>query len=438
VVTVAKARLEAVQVLLEVLQQGRSLTQALERALPQAGTEAALVQAMCYGVCRWYYRLQAIAEAMLDKPLKQRDSDIHCLILLGLFQLIYMRVPAHAAVQETVAVTRLLKKHWASGLVNALLRRFQREADAILTSVDQDEIAATAHPRWLLQQLQQSWPADWTDITTANNTQAPMSLRVNLARQDRGSYLRQLQGAGIPAELAPVGEAAVVLQQAVDVERLPGFQEGLVSVQDCAAQLAAELLSPRAGEQVLDACAAPGGKTAHIIERMQVDGDDQPAVTAVDIDEQRCARIQQNLQRLGQSARLVTADVAATADWCLQPFDRVLLDAPCSATGVIRRHPDIKLLRRPGDISTLMQTQARLLRAVWPLLKPGGTLLYATCSILPMENVQVVSDFLAEAADAREQPIQADWGRPQAAGRQILPGENGMDGFYYARLVKQE
>jgi 16S rRNA (cytosine967-C5)-methyltransferase len=437
-VSAANARVGAVQVLQEVLQQGHSLTQALERQRPQAGNEAALVQAMCYGVCRWYFRLQAIAEAMLDKPLKQRDSDIQCLILLGLFQLIYMRIPAHAAVQETVAVTRLLKKNWASGLVNALLRRFQREADAILAGVEQDDIAATAHPRWLLQQLQESWPADWPDIIAANNTQAPMSLRVNLARQDRDSYYRQLQDAGIQAELSPVTGTGIILQQAMDVERLPGFVEGLVSVQDSAAQLAAELLSPMAGERVLDACAAPGGKTAHILERMLQAGADKPDVTAVDIDEQRCQRIQQNLQRLGLSARIVVTDVADTSGWHKDMFDRILLDAPCSATGVIRRHPDIKLLRRADDISILVQTQARLLRAAWSLLKPGGTLLYATCSVLPRENVQVVTDFLAESADAREQHIEADWGRPQAAGRQILPGENGMDGFYYARLVKQE
>jgi 16S rRNA (cytosine967-C5)-methyltransferase len=436
---VTNPRLVAVRVLLAVLQQGHSLTRSLEQHLIGVDTEAALVRAMCYGCCRWYFRLRAVADSMLDKPLKSRDRDVDCLILLGLFQLIYLRVPDHAVVQETVAVTRALKKHWASGLVNALLRRFQRQADNILAAADQDPVALSSHPRWLLESLQQAWPDDWSRLVAANNEQAPMTLRVNLAALDREQYLAQLQAAGIQAQPALVGEAALVLQQALDVERLPGFTRGQVSVQDAAAQLAAPLLCPEPGARVLDACAAPGGKTAHLLEYLRRAGDTSPALTAVDIDAQRSERTAGTLQRLGLSADMITADVADSQHWWGGiPFDHILLDAPCSATGVIRRHPDIKLLRRASDVPMLAHTQAALLRALWPLLRPGGMLLYVTCSVLPQENAQLVAAFLQDTADAREVALDTSWGHAQEVGRQILPGEQGMDGFYYAKLNKQE
>jgi 16S rRNA (cytosine967-C5)-methyltransferase len=413
------------------LQDGLSLTAVLECALKavESGQDRAFIQVLCYGVCRTYHRLDFILSELLDKPLK--DQEVKALALVGLYQLKYMRVKPHAAVSETVLAAR--KKPWAKALVNALLRRYLREQDNLEQKADNVQSAAISHPDWLIRQIEQDWPQQAQQILVENNLQPPMALRVNLAHVSRAQYLNQLSEQGIAAVAVSFCPSAIILEKPVAVDILPGFAEGVVSVQDTAAQLAAGLLDAQAGHRVLDVCAAPGGKTAHILES-------QPQLkemVAVDVDKTRMERISNTMRRLKLSAKLVVGDGSNPQDWWDgQPFDRILLDAPCSALGVIRRHPDIKLLRRAEDIKPLQALQENILHAVWPLLAPGGIMLYATCSILKQENEQQIEAFLAEHSDAVELPIDAAWGFAGSHGRQIMTGESAMDGFYYARLGK--
>lgn len=392
--------------------------------------DKAFVQALCYGVCRYYHRLDFILNQLLDKPLK--DLDVKSLALIGLYQLQFMRVKPHAAVSETVAAAR--KKPWAKALINALLRSYLRERDRIDRQADQEPSAAVSHPHWLIEQIQQDWPQQFSQLLSENNRQPPMVLRVNLARTNREHYLNLLAERGIGAAPVEFCASALVLDNPVSVELLPGFEQGLVSIQDTAAQLAAQLLDVQPGQRVLDVCAAPGGKAAHILES-------QPQLkelVAVDIDASRMQRVSENLRRLKLEASLLVADAAnPEAWWDGQPFERILLDAPCSALGVVRRHPDIKLLRRPEDIASLQSLQKHILDAVWPLLASGGVLLYATCSILKQENERQIQAFLAAHGDAAQLPIEASWGSGREFGRQIFTGESAMDGFYYARIIKR-
>lgn len=426
------SRLIAARVLSRVLQDGQSLTAALDNVMPtiEPVKDKAFVQALCYGVCRYYHRLDFILSQLLDKPLK--DLDVKSLALIGLYQLQFMRVKPHAAVSETVAAAR--KKPWAKALINALLRSYLRERDRIDRQADQEPSAAVSHPHWLIEQIQQDWPRQCSQLLSENNRQPPMVLRVNLARTSREHYLNLLAERGIGAVPVEFCASALILDNPVSVDLLPGFEQGLVSVQDTAAQLAAQLLDVQSGQRVLDVCAAPGGKAAHILES-------QPQLkelVAVDIDASRMHRVSENLQRLQLEARLLVADAASPeAWWDGQPFERILLDAPCSALGVVRRHPDIKLLRRPEDIAPLQSLQKHILDAIWPLLASGGVLLYATCSILKQENERQIQAFLAEHGDAAQLPIEAIWGSGREFGRQIFTGESAMDGFYYARIIKR-
>jgi 16S rRNA (cytosine967-C5)-methyltransferase len=391
---------------------------------------------------RHYFRLARLVDALLRSPLKAKDSDIQALLLLGLYQLTQMRVPDHAAVSETVAATAELKKPWARGLVNGVLRNFQRQREQLLQQAEADEEGYWLHPRWLINALRESWPDDWQAILQANNQAPPMTLRVNLRQIRREDYRQHLQSAGIAAIASPQTPTALYLAKPVDVQELPGFSQGLVSVQDEAAQQAASLLQLQDGQRVLDICAAPGGKTGHILEAAAVE------VVALDVDARRLQRVGGNLSRLGFTAELLCGDAAQPdAWWDGRPFDRILLDAPCSASGVIRRHPDIKLLRRATDISPLVKVQANILSQAWTLLKPGGILLYATCSVLAAENEQQIQAFVAKHKNARLLEINPPGGRKLACGWQILPGEGGddmsaqgsagMDGFYYACLQQQ-
>jgi 16S rRNA (cytosine967-C5)-methyltransferase len=424
-------RLIVARVLSRVLQDGQSLTAALENALQvvESGKDRAFIQALCYGVCRYYHRLDFILSELLDKPIK--DLEVKALALAGLYQLSYMRVKPHAAVSETVLAAR--KKQWAQALINALLRRYLREQTSLEQKADNVQAAAVSHPDWLIRQIEQDWPLQAQKIFLENNRQPPMALRVNLARISRDPYLQQLSAQGMVAAAVSFCPSAIILDKPVAVDLLPGFAEGLVSVQDIAAQLAAGLLAVQPGHRVLDVCAAPGGKAAHILEH-------QPQLkelVAVDIDESRMQRVTENLGRLRLPATLMVGDAANPQDWWDgQLFDRILLDAPCSALGVIRRHPDIKLLRRAEDIKPLQALQKNILHAVWPLLAPGGIMLYATCSILKQENEQQIDAFLAEHPDAVELPIDAAWGFAGSHGRQIMTGESAMDSFYYARIGK--
>jgi len=432
-----KPRAAAARAVRAVLEQGRSLSDCLPPLLDALPVrDRGLAQELAYGTLRWYRRLDALLDTFLDKPLKRKDGDLRALLLVGLYQLLYLDTPAHAAVNETVAAVPGSKR-WARGLVNGVLRSAQREADARLEALDDNAGVRLSHPDWLLE----AWRRDWGDalaerIAAANNARPPMVLRVNRRRMSRDDYLARLVVAGIEARALPEPDA-VQLARPLPVAELPGFAEGEVSVQDAAAQWAAELLEPAPGQRVLDACAAPGGKTAHIAER-------EPglaALVALDVDAERLGRVRDNLQRLGLVADCVQGDAAQPGDWWDgQPFDRILLDAPCSATGVIRRHPDIKWLRRASDIEALARTQAVMLDALWPLLAPGGMLLYATCSTLRSEDDCQLTAFLDRTPAARIRPV----GQPAEAevtqGWQLLPGEGlppGHDGFYYARLERE-
>ena len=425
-------RLVAARVLSRVLQDGQSLTAALDNAFSsmESGKDRAFIQALCFGVCRQYHRLDFILSQLLDKPLK--DADVKSLALVGLYQLNFMRVKPHAAVSETVLAAR--KKPWAKSLLNAVLRTYLREQEGLEHKADKSPVAALSHPDWLLRQIEQDWPEQAPAILQQNNQQPPMALRVNLAKISRESYLQLLAEQEITAETVSFCPSSIKLEKPVPVDLLPGFADGFVSVQDTAAQLAAGLLDLQPGQRVLDVCAAPGGKAAHILEsQTQLE-----ELVAVDIDESRMQRVSENLQRLTLQAKLVVGDAANPQSWWDgKPFDRILLDAPCSALGVIRRHPDIKLLRRAEDIGQLQALQKAILQAVWPLLAPGGIMVYATCSILKQENEDQVRAFLVEYPDAVELPIDADWGTAGTCGRQILTGESAMDGFYYACLIKK-
>lgn len=427
-------RATAARLLQRVIYGGESLTDVLQTttmAIPEHKDQA-LLRDLCFGSLRWYVRLNAVIEILLAKPLKKADKDVECLLLTGLYQLIYQHTPDHAAVNETVKAAKKLKKPWAGSLINGVLRSFIRRQNEILTEADSRTSVRYAIPKWLMKLIQDAWPQDWEQILDATNERAPMTLRVNQREQTTAAYWQLLRAGGVAAEPVPAVESALNLKAPIRVEQLPGFTEGKASVQDAAAQLAAPLLDCKPDMRVLDACAAPGGKTCHLLEIT-----DDLHLTALDSSEERLQRVSENLQRLHLQAKLLVADAGdLSAWWHEKKFDRILLDAPCSATGVIRRHPDIKVLRRKADIKALQEQQSRLLRQLWQTLRRGGRLLYATCSILPEENVRQVEAFLKEQDDAIHVPIAAEWGRELAFGRQILPGEQGMDGFYYALLEK--
>ena len=420
-----------------VVDAGLTLDAALEEYLPviDRRDDRGFVKELCFGTLRWFAQLEFILEHYLNKPLKPRDSDIRILILVGLYQLHHLSTPAHAAIAETVGATVGLGKKWAKPLVNAVLRRSQREFHLVKAGLEQADTWRYSHPRWLIDSVKRDWPGQWEAILHANNQRPPQHLRVNLLRTSREDYLEDLQQVGLKSTACGLSPGAIQVMNPVDICQLPGFDEGHVSVQDAGAQLAAALLDPQPGNSILDACAAPGGKTAHLCEM-------QPQIariTALDIDGKRIERLQDTLSRLQLDATVLTADATRTAAWWDgRLFDRILLDAPCSATGVIRRHPDIKHLKTPEQIAALQSSQTELLAALWPLLKPGGKLLYSTCSLLHDENDRVVEAFLGDHPAANSESILANWGSATANGRQLLPCIDKTDGFYYALLAKPD
>ncbi|MFT7286429.1 MAG: 16S rRNA (cytosine967-C5)-methyltransferase [Halieaceae bacterium] len=428
----AKPRAAAAKTVAAVL-GGESLERALQANEKDVGErDAALYRELCYGTLRHLPRLDVILRELLDRPIRARERVLKALALIGLYQLAEMRVPEHAAVSATVDAASLLGKRSAAGLLNAVLRRYLREGTSINEALD--EAARAAHPDWLWSAIGAAWPAAREQIVSANNERPPMTLRVNRRLCQRDDYLQTLAQAGIAARAGALGEDALTVEAAVDVTVLPGFAEGLCSVQDEAAQLAAPLLAVQAGERILDACAAPGGKTCHLLERTA----DSTDVVAMDISETRLERVRENLSRLGLQATLLCADGATPPDALRESrfFDAIMLDAPCSATGVIRRHPDIKVLRRPEDAAGFAGQQIALLRGLWPLLRDGGRLLYITCSILPEENSEVIAAFLAECPGASEQLLEVPGSEGCAHGRQLLPRTDGPDGLYFAMLGK--
>jgi len=416
---------------------GRSLDSVLAgSAGDMSEQDRAFAADLSYGLCRWYRQLHAVIAARLNRPLRDKDRDIHFLLMLGAYQLLHGNTPAHAAVSTSVELTRRLDKPWAGKLVNAVLRGIQRDMgqpdSSIERQIGSDLSLRFAQPKWFVKAVQRAWPGREEAILAALQQRAPMTLRLDTRRCPRDAYLARLEAQGLQAQPLDAVPTAVVLQRPLPVGQVPGFDDGLVSVQDAGAQLAGQLLDVLPGQHILDACAAPGGKTGHILELS-----DDLAVTALDVDEQRLQRVAQNLQRLQRDADLLAADAAnPPRGWREQPFDRILVDAPCSATGVMRRHPDIRLLRRRDDVDKLAQRQAAILDALWPCLRRGGKLLYVTCSLLPQENHLQVESFLQRTPDARSIVLPDSWGHACTVGRQTLPGEKTMDGFYYALLEK--
>ncbi|WP_414157737.1 16S rRNA (cytosine(967)-C(5))-methyltransferase RsmB [Pseudomonas sp. BNK-15] len=427
-------RLAAARALAAVLSGKASLNSSLPAQLDKVeDRDRGLTQDLAFGTARWQPRLDLLAAQLLQKPFKAADADVQALLLVGLYQLFYTRIPAHAAIGETVGCADKLKKPWAKGLLNAVLRRAQREGEALLTGMERDPVVRTAHPRWLQKALKAFWPEQWEAICAANNAHPPMILRVNRRHHSRDAYLALLTETGVGASACQFSRDGIVLTEACDVRSLPGFAEGWVSIQDEAAQLSADLLELAPGQRVLDACCAPGGKTCHLLEAEA----GLAHLVAIDLEAKRLTRVRENLDRLQLDAELIACDARDTASWWDgKPFQRILLDAPCSATGVIRRHPDIKLTRQADDIPALAALQGELLDALWPTLEVGGMLLYATCSSLPTENTEVIEAFLARTPGARELDLATEAGIRQPHGRQLLAQEGGHDGFYYAKLIK--
>ena len=423
-------RLIAAEILLNVVDHGRSLNDELPAAL--ADTELddqPFLQQLVYGTTRYYFALDEIIQKILDKPIKDKERIVHMLLAVGLYQLWTLNVAEHAAINETVSAVTESKRKWATGLVNASLRRFQREKDAILAECRRGD----SFPGWLNKRLRQAYPEQFAEICGNSNVPGPMTLRINAKRVTREQWLKLAEAEGILAQACEHANSAVTLAAAAPVAMLPGFDAGDVSVQDEAAQLCAQILKLNDAARVLDACSAPGGKTGHLLESAQ-----NIQMTALDVSAERLQRVGENLARIGETAELIAADAADVELWWNgEPFDAILLDAPCSGTGVIRRHPDIKLLRKSADITALAKIQRNLLNKLWPTLKPGGRLLYATCSILPDENSHQVAGFVAETPDAELIPLTLPADAETAAGIQWLPQVDGHDGFFYALLEKQ-
>jgi 16S rRNA (cytosine967-C5)-methyltransferase len=426
----AAVRAVAARVVARVLRERLDADDALADASPSvAERDRPLLGALAFGALRWHHRLEWQCARLLMKPLKPGELELAALLRIGLLQLQEFRIPEHAAVSATVDAAIALGLRRAAPLVNAVLRRFQRERAELESALASDAQARLSHPTWLIEQLARDWPDDWQRICERNNAPAPMWLRVNERRTTRDEYLARLRAAGLGVRPSAEVGTAIVLDEPQPVDALPGFAAGDVSVQDVAAQRAAGFLELAPGQRVLDACAAPGGKTGHILEACPRLGE----VWALDRDRARLDKVRANLDRLGLAARLVVGDATRPEQWWDgRAFDRILLDAPCSAVGVIRRHPDIKVLRRPEDVARAVKLQARLLRALWPLLAPGGRLVYATCSVLRAENDAQIASF-------RSWPdVAGGRGTAQPRGCQTLPGDADGDGFYYACLPKPE
>lgn len=421
-------RVLATRVVDAVMHRGRSLKAELANTLPgiEDVRDRALLEAICFAVLRARTRSDAALAQWMPRPLGPRDNELKALLHVGFAQLVVLGLPAHAAVSATVEAVRVLGRPHQDKLVNALLRRAQR--DGLPASTPE-----SAWPTWLRAQVRKDWPAEADTLFAESMREAPLWLRVNRQHGSRDAYRQRLVEAGLSTEAPDDMPDALLLREPVAPTTLPGFAQGDVSVQDGAAQRVADLVEGLpSGARVLDMCAAPGGKSAHLLER-----DPTRRVLAMDVDARRLQRVQETLQRVGLRAEMKAADATDPAAWWDgEPFDAVLLDAPCSATGIVRRQPDVLLHRRAEDLDALTRLQARLLDAAWHVLRPGGRLVYTTCSVLRAENAQQVDAFRGHHPEAVIEPLGADWGREDAGGRQCLPGERDMDGFFYATLRK--
>lgn len=425
----ANIRALAAKCTFNVVDKGQSLSEELpDFQLKAEVKDKALLQELCFGVLRYLPELENDVRQFIDKPLKGKQRVFHFLMLVGVYQIKYMRIPDHAALSETVNACKPLKNTHLKGLVNAVLRSFQRAQTNNESQSTLPEPIAFNHPSWFINKVKAAYPEQWQNILVANLARPPMWLRVNQQHNSVAQYQQKLAQLDIEISQQDKTSGALLLTNPIDVNKLPQFSDGHVSVQDAAAQQAAVILQAQAGERILDCCAAPGGKTCHMLEL-------EPSLemTAIDVEAHRLSRVQENLQRLQLDAHLIAGDATQPDTWWDgKLYDRILLDAPCSATGVIRRHPDIKWLRKADDIEKLSALQQQILKNIWPLLKSGGTLLYATCSILPQENDQQIEQFLANNSDATLVKINDS----DQIGWQILPSEQNMDGFYYAKLIK--
>lgn len=418
---------------LDAVIQGQSLNTQLPIVLKNCiENEQAFLRDLVSGSTRFYHRLNAIAKILLNKPFSGEQEVLHALLIVGLYQLEYQNTATHAAINETVNACDDLKQGHTKAVINACLRRFLREKEQILAPLEANPVTAFSHPKWLVKQLQKAWPEHWQAIVEANNQLPPFCLRINEAFTSRDGYIKQLEALELEPKAAQFSPQGIYIKPC-SVETLPNFDKGWVSVQDEAAQLSALLLEPKEGERVLDACAAPGGKSAHLLELANIE------LTALEIEPKRLVRMRENLTRLGLNANLIVGDAREPEAWAESStlFDKILLDVPCSATGVIRRNPDIKLLRTRADIDALVSLQTQILERIWPLLKVGGRLLYATCSVLKEENEKQMTQFLAQSLDAKEIPIEQSWGIKQQVGRQLFATNQQHDGFYYALIEKQ-
>lgn len=419
--------------LAEVALRGASLRDVMERLAPRLPDprDRALLMALLSEGARWWLRFDAAIDGLLEKSLRHKDPAVHALLVLGLVQLEILELQDYAAVAATVEAVRALKRPQLAGLVNAVLRRWQRERDGLMARLDAKPQTRHAHPAWLATALQSDWPAHADAVMAADNREPPLMLRVNRQRSERDALARQLRDAGYAVTEHSWLADALLLPHSTDVTRMPGFDDGLFAVQDGAAQVAADLADLHDGLRVLDACAAPGGKACHLLERARID------LTALEFDAKRAERIRQNLMRLRLNAKVVIGDAGAPKGWWKgQPFDRILIDAPCSATGVLRRRPDVRLHRRGSDIAAMHAQQRRILDALWPLLAPGGRLVYITCSVLRSENEAIVGELLATRPDASAVSFTLPAGQAAGVGWQILPGDGDLDGMYYAVLQK--
>lgn len=435
---VKNPRATAALVLCQVLTQRCDLpTTLVNFSSHLSKSDQALTQALCYGSLRWLGQIEELLVQLLHHPLRKKDFDIHCLLCIGLYQLIDMDIADYAAVNETVCCAILLKKIWAKQLINQTLRHFLREKSFFLEKLQKNKKAIYSHPEWLIEKISTDWPQQAEDIFRQNNLAAPMTLRVNRLKISRDDYLQRLEQQGMPATSLPGLPDAIVLEKPCSVFELPGWAEGLVLVQDGAAQFAALLLDLLPQQLVLDACAAPGGKTSHIAAL----GTHLKKLLAVEKNAQRATKIHENLTRLQQNEKfiqVITADVSDLAAWWTSDllFDRILLDAPCTASGTIRRHPEIKWNKTPRDLLKLIPEQQSLLQTLMQVLKPGGLLLYCTCSIFPEENDEQIKNFMANNPAAELMPFSLPVGRATTYGWQILPGEGQMDGFFYCKIHK--
>jgi 16S rRNA (cytosine967-C5)-methyltransferase len=424
----------AAQALADVALRGMSLREAMEQKAPKLRDprDRALLMALLSDGSRWWLRFDAALDHLLDKPLHRKEPEVHALLVLGLVQLEVLELQDYAAVAATVEATRALNRPRLAGLVNAILRRWQRERADLLAALDAKPQTRHALPPWLVKTIATDWPTQQETVLADSNREPPLMLRANRRRTTREALIEQLHAEGYQASPHPWLADGIVMPHSSDVTRMPGFAEGLFAVQDGAAQIAADAVDVRDGQRVLDACAAPGGKACHLLERADI------ALTSLEFDAARATRIRQNLDRLGLQADVLIGDAGDPSGWWDgKPFDRILIDAPCSATGVLRRRPDVRLHRRASDIDALVAQQRRILAALWPLLASGGRLVYITCSLLRAENEAVVDGFFAGRDDAKAVSLAWPVGQAAATGWQILPGDGDLDGMYYAGFERR-